>query len=352
MRQLRVFAQSRRGAVPLMVAATLSAAGACDEPDAPDPGTGGSATTAGSAGQTALGGAAGAAGASQNGGAAGSIFIPPFDAGSAGSSSTEGCDEYVVELPDEGVPAEPGQICAATALPVESHRAARVVLTPSSDPLHVEGTIEIAGLVRDFVTGTPVVEVLDATDERLKAITVSDLTEVPAGFTFTASFPEGIPLTEQLTRMTLRVTFEVECQPEPVTVHAVTDVHLCSESYTESTWVSSGDSCSVCRIIAEMAPSPIVPDQHEDELPLARALRLRVVELARISNKVVLLAENDGGPGLEYEWHASVGTLQRLSPDVVVWTLEEGMASPFIQAAVYAEDAAAVATYSFNAEAA
>ena len=101
-----------------------------------------------------------------------------------------------------------------------------------------------------------------------------------------------------------------------------------------------------------MAPSPIVPDKHDDELPLARALRLRVVELARISNKVVLLAENDGGAGLEYEWHPSVGTLERLSPDIVIWTLEEGMPSPFIQAAVYSEDAAAVATYSFNAEAA
>jgi hypothetical protein len=41
-----------------------------------------------------------------------------------------------------------------------------------------------------------------------------------------------------------------------------------------------------------------------------------------------------------------------LSPDVVVWTLEEGMPSPFVQAAVYSEDAAAVATFSFNEEAA
>ena len=133
-------------------------------------------------------------------------------------------------------------------------------------------------------------------------------------------------------------------------IHAAMDIHLCFSDHDFKTpeWVSAGDQCTVCRIIAEMAPSPIVPEKCADGLPLARALRLRLVELARISNAVVLLAENDGGPNLEYEWHASAGRVDELAPDVVLWTLEEGMAAPFIQAAVFGADAAAVVSWAFN----
>jgi hypothetical protein len=108
----------------------------------------------------------------------------------------------------------------------------------------------------------------------------------------------------------------------------------------------------VCRIIAEMAPSPIVPDSTGDPLPLSQVLRLRIVELARVANVVVLLAENDGGAGLEYEWQASAGKIEHLAPDVVAWTLEEGLAAPTIHAAVWGSDAAAVASFAFNVEAA
>ena len=100
------------------------------------------------------------------------------------------------------------------------------------------------------------------------------------------------------------------------------------------------------------APSPIVPDKHADELPLAQALRLRIVELARVSNTIVLLAENDGGEGLEYEWLPSAGRIERLDDDVIAWTLEEGTPDPFIQAAVYGKNAAAVASFAFNDRAA
>src|SRR5439155_10591887 len=94
-------------------------------------------------------------------------------------------------------------------------------------------------------------------------------------------------------RMTVRTTLELRCTPDTVTrvVHAAMDVHLCvsDRDFTAPEWVSAGDQCTVCRIIAEMAPSPIIPDKRSDGLPLARALRLRVVELARVSNAVVLL---------------------------------------------------------------
>jgi hypothetical protein len=155
-------------------------------------------------------------------------------------------------------------------------------------------------------------------------------------------------------RVTVRTTFDVACAPDggaAKQVHAATDIHLCTDDTGGPAWVSSGDACVVCRIIAEMAPSPIVPDKAADGLPLARALRLRVVELARVANRVVLFAENDGGEGLDYEWHPSAGEVERLAPDVIVWTVAEGMAAPLMQVAVVGESAAAVATWAWNAAA-
>jgi hypothetical protein len=153
-----------------------------------------------------------------------------------------------------------------------------------------------------------------------------------------------------MTRITVRVSFEAACPDAPQVVHAVTDVHLCDLDDLPVQWVSSGSVCSVCRIIAEMAPSPIVPDARADDLPLARALRLRVVELARVAGTVVLLAENDGGPDVEYEWSASVGAIERLAPDVIALHATADMSNPFVQVAAFASDAAAVASWTFNDE--
>ena len=44
--------------------------------------------------------------------------------------------------------------------------------------------------------------------------------------------------------------------------------------------------------------------------------------------------------------------LNRLDDDVIAWTLEEGTPDPFIQAAVYGKNAAAVASFAFNDRAA
>jgi hypothetical protein len=203
--------------------------------------------------------------------------------------------------------------------------------------------------------GLPVVEVLDATNDALRNLEITGLQPSPGGgsFTFQGSWPAplGLDATEGYERMTMRVTLEAACDGGSRQVHAVTDVHLCLVE-NQPAWASSGQSCCVCRIIAEMAPSPIVPDKHADELPLAQALRLRIVELARVSNTIVLLAENDGGEGLEYEWLPSAGRIERLADDVVAWTLEEGTPDPFVQAAVYGKSAAAVASFAFNDRAA
>jgi hypothetical protein len=261
---------------------------------------------------------------------------------------------FTVELPPEGVPAQPGQICAATMMPVDSNRAAHVQLQAANgSPGSVEGTIAIASSLLGMVVGTPKVEVIDATDPALLDFEVSDVLPNPSGFGFLGRWPGPVTFrAEDMTRITVRVTFEAACPDAPQVVHAVTDVHLCDLDGLPVQWVSSGSVCSVCRIIAEMAPSPIVPDAASDELPLSRVLRLRVVELARVSGTVVLLAENDGGSDVEYEWSASAGTIERLAPDVIALSAVEGVTTPFVQVAVFAADAAAVASWAFNDEAA
>jgi hypothetical protein len=113
--------------------------------------------------------------------------------------------------------------------------------------------------------------------------------------------------------------------------------------------VSSGDECKVCEIIAEMAPSPIVSDKREDDLPLARALRLRVRQVVKVGRSVVLMAENDGGPDVAYAWRASGGEVRSVAPDVVVWTPPKEGGPHLVQAAVTGEHTAGVASYTLEA---
>ena len=352
MRKLRLVVRSRRGALPMVVAVGVVSASACGSksglPFADTPSIDASA----SGGSGGLGGTAGAGG--------GIVIDAGSTGGTGGAGGSELCElgdlqDYDVELPAEGVPATPGQICAATVEPVESGRAARVVLSASPGDLQsAQGFIEIDPALEQRVVGLPVIEVIDATAPALFGLAVSNVSKASGGFSFDASFADPVPTPEttfdlSLTRMTLRISVEISCEPstETRTLHAATDVHLCIGDQ-ELEWVSSGERCVVCRVIAEMAPSPIVPDKRLDGLPLAHALRLRIIELARVSNTVVLLAENDGGEGLEYEWHPSAGTVERLAPDVIAWTLEDGTPAPMIQAAVYGDTAAAVASFAWN----
>jgi len=92
-----------------------------------------------------------------------------------------------------------------------------------------------------------------------------------------------------------------------------------------------------------MAPSPIVSDNQGDDLPLGRVIQVRVVEVARASNGVLLFAENDAGEQARYEWHVSGGDLRRLADDLVFWTPPEG--DSFGQVALWNEAGAVVENF-------
>jgi hypothetical protein len=350
MRRLRILVERSRGALPVVAVAVVVPVTSCSDDDertrtTSQAGTGGLASDA-AGGARAAGGSGGSAGVISVGGIGG---ISPDgearpDSGCGGASSGY---TYVVDLPPPGVPAEPGQICAISTEPVASNRTARVTLTATATgPQIVDGRIAIDPMLTGQVLGEPVVSVVEATLPELMQLQVSGITRQPDGFSFQGSWPTPLDL-YRTARLTIKVAFDIACDADARDVRrveALTNVHGCRDAF-EFEWISSGDECRVCTIVAEMAPSPIVPDKAPDGLPLARAIRLRLIELARVGNTVVLLAENDGGDGVEYEWQAASGVLERLAPDVVAWTSDD--AGPHhVQAAVFGKSGAAVASFS------
>lgn len=367
MRQLKVVIRSARGGAPVILLAGVLSTEACGKTtsnEAASDGQSGSTVSSGTTVSSSAGGAASSGTTAVTGstGAGGSVLVPIGSTttgsvdpvGGAGGALPElpwYCYYEQVSIPPEGTPAEPGQICALSAAPVESNRAAVVRLTMESPQAEeASGFVEIAPEIRDRVVGVSELVIVDANLPALLDIQVSDLVEEADGYSFRATgfnpLGGGGPYGA---RMTVRVVLEIECDGDATQqVHAVTELYFCENAQRDYDWTSSGDHCVVCEVIAEMAPSPIVPDKQHDGLPLARALRLRLVALARIANTVVLLAENDGGPDLDYEFHTSCGTLTRLAEDVVAWTVEAGARDPLLQAAVSGPDVLGVVSYSFN----
>jgi hypothetical protein len=267
---------------------------------------------------------------------------------------------FTVDLPPAGAPADPGSICVVSVDPVDSPGAAKVGLTLSPGSVDLaQGTVTVAPALIGDIIGLPQITV-DSTVPQLAGAQVTGITPTSSGFSFTVRWPgldggttAAIP---QQARMTFHVALQVVCPADAgveagidgsvVTrlVNSTTYVEAC-ESGFGLTWISSGGSCNECVVVAEMAPSPIVPDALGDDLPLGRAIRLRVVAVARIGRSVVLLAENDGGDDLDYSWHPSGGVIERVAPDVAVWTPPRGTEPHALHVAVEGTQGAAVATF-------
>ncbi|MBK7395642.1 MAG: hypothetical protein IPJ34_04890 [Myxococcales bacterium] len=257
--------------------------------------------------------------------------------------STNPCRYYgepaikMVSLPAPGTPADPGLICAVSATPVESSAAARVSLT-SAGPDSAVGVVAITpGL---SVVGTPVITVTTVRSY-LRGRRSPTSPRSAAGFASTSPGPSRFPgyHTESWSAdLQFTVSFSLACEAGTRAVESITNVDRCIDG-DQIVWRSSGDACVECRVIAEMAPSPIVSDNQGDDLPLGRVLQVRVVEVARASNGVLLFAENDAGEQARYEWHVSGGVLRRLAEDLVFWAPPPG--DSFGQVALW-NDAGAV----------
>ncbi len=259
---------------------------------------------------------------------------------------------HTVEVPPPGVVADPGQICSVVQPPVTSNTSARVTLTSYSTLTDTaKGLVAVPAPLLATIVGLPAITVVSASDPPISALAVTNMTKVGNGFTFDAKWPSPIPHSENgFVRMTLKATFAIACGDGATqTVEAITKLDMCVD-VSGLTWVSSGDACTICQVIAEMAPSPIPSDNQGDDLPLGRVIRIRVVEVARAGRDVLLFAENDGGPRTEYEWHVSGGTIAHVDRDLVVWSMPaEGGADPFGQVAVWNDDGAVVENFLFGA---
>ncbi|HTJ84924.1 MAG TPA: hypothetical protein VL400_24570 [Polyangiaceae bacterium] len=342
-RTLRLTVERSRTTWPILLVATLVPSAAC-----------GARTDL----EASSSSSSGTGGQSGTGGAGGDPIVSSSSTGftTSSTSSTGGgaaCDPsetqvfFTVEVPPEGTPATPGQICSVMS-PVESNFAARVTLSKSPGSLEsATGFVAMDAALDGSVIGLPTIEVVDPAVPELGSMVASNIVAVAGGFSFDATWTASLAniQPESWTKLRVRVTFTLACDGgETRTVMSTTDIHLCIEDAMLA-WVSSGDECQACEIIAEMAPSPIVPDGRRDDLPLAKAVRLRIVTLARVGDSWVLFAENDGGDGLDYAWRASGGTLTELAPDVVVWNPPADGAPHQLQVAVAGDDGAAVASF-------
>lgn len=258
---------------------------------------------------------------------------------------------HIVSLPPPGVVADPGQICAVAVPPVSSNTSARVTLSKYSPSLETaDGFIAMAPALAASVVGLPAVTVTSSTDPKFAGMQITGMTGISGGYQFQASWPGPLPHATYGGQMTVTTAFTITCGDGATqTVESITKIDFCIDGNTFD-WVSSGDACTICQVIAEMAPSPIVSDNRGDDLPLGRVIRIRVVEVARAGRQVLLFAENDAGEDAKFEWRTSGGTLERIADDVMLWSMpDEGSEWPFGQVAVWNEAGAVVENFVWGA---
>lgn len=287
----------------------------------------------------------------------------PFDV-RAGTGPSCGWGQEIIyaELPPEGVPAEIQQLCMqpATEL-VRSGWAARMVV--DADPrvaTRARGVIEVAPELVGRVLDTPVLRV-DA--QGFEGLMISSPTLIAQGRYEVQLSWQGttIQAWDDWWHMDVTILFDVACAPGDAGaapdagsgarrgVEVKNELYLCNES-GRPRWISSGEACTTCAIIAEMAPSPIVPMPRASELPLEHVLRLNLRTIAVIGRDLLVYAEHDGGAdGAEYSWQPSAGDVQPLAKDVVLWRIPESCREPqLLQVVVESECAAAVASMRFQ----
>jgi hypothetical protein len=262
---------------------------------------------------------------------------------------------HTVQVPEAGTFPDLASVCAVPS-PVLASGAATVTL--SSFDADAGGTssgfLSVSSALLAALVGDPLLVVSPST------VTLGPLTRTGGGY----SFPVTSGTSPQIK---VTVTLNVACGGDSgvdaslQTVTSTTELELClgqddagaASSSLGQAWRSSGESCLLCcPIVAEMAPTPILSNNRGDDLPLARALRLRIAALAHAGRHVLLVAHNDAGAGAEYEWHVSGGTIERVADDIVVWTLPEesdGDSAPFGQVAVWNETGAAVENFYWSA---
>jgi hypothetical protein len=263
--------------------------------------------------------------------------------------SGSGVLEEIYDVPEPPIGVEPDAqtLCEWNTDAVESNRAARVTFTPYSQSIYLAtGQVEVAADLRNRVIGVPDIRVVQAFPEDLLNAEVTDIQPSNTGFAFHIAFPQTAHYEAGETEMSLQVTLELDCTDfgdDTKMVESTTFVHLC-EGGDDVVWVSSGDECTICYEICEMAPCPIPasPDGQLSVLP--GSPKVEIVPVAGQGRMVVLFAEHRGTQGpISYCWRASGGTLSGENRSGVIWQLPADSGPHLLQVAVKDTHSAAVA---------
>lgn len=245
------------------------------------------------------------------------------------------CDEpyqsietWIVEELGGGVQPTITAICAASDDPVTSHRAGRVTLNLYSASLdRAMGLIAIPEELLSRIVEEPTLEVIGAEPRTVGDFEIGELSATERGYIFEATWatPPEPWVGWHYPNMRLRVNLRIQCgEPDetPRSVIAETLLNFCDD-FEHPIWVSSGDECSYCMEICEMAPSPIVPRAVCDGTALPRAIDLEILPLFQSGNQLALVAEHSGSVGpVRYEWSADKGHLSSTDQGGVLWTLD------------------------------
>lgn len=270
----------------------------------------------------------------------------------------QGSYTFAIPFPAEGVAATPAALCVGggvdAGLAVASGHAARVTMAWAADSTKTLGSIAIAPALAGKVVGVPTVSFVPTASSGAMRVAISNMRADGQGFAFDAAWSaEPVFACGPSDSWTFKTTLQMQCDGGGVrAVESSTNLRLCEDGVGMGglpgrTWVSSGDTCHTCATICEMAPSPIVPAQAGDELPLGSALTVVIRSLAKVGDALVLLAEHEGGGGaFSYDWSVSTGEVQTLDRDVALWRLPAGEMDRvhLAQVAVVGSHAAAVAS--------
>ncbi len=226
-----------------------------------------------------------------------------------------------------------------------SGHAARITMAwADQSTMASVGRIEVAPEIAGIVVGIPTVELVGKAPPDASDPTMSNMRADNGGFAFDVTWsspPSYLCESGAGAEWTFRTTLRLQCGGEERAVASESNVRLCRGG-----WASSGDVCDECAVVCEMAPSPIVPGQIGDDLPLASALNVVIRPRVRVGRDVVLVADHDAKDGLAYGWRVSAGTVEHLDRDVVLWRLpaaDNGQVQ-LAQVAVTGDDLAAVAS--------
>jgi hypothetical protein len=252
---------------------------------------------------------------------------------------------YTVALPQGDTVKVIDTLCAWTVGPDPAAPAAVVHAVVVADPHVVTAVIDVS---MEIFRGNGFVG-LPAVTTSNSAVLVSAVrkTTQTNRFEVDLTWPANMTLAQGMS-LSVGVSITFVCAPQMSSTRSAkvtAQLVLCREG-AGLAWKGSGESCTICTAMAEMAPLSTPTRPLADGLPLSGDLGLGIRAVARAGRTVVLVARHDDNIGeVSYRWRASGGDLQIVAPDVAVWTMPETQGPHQVQVAGETDVAAEVAMH-------